>query len=103
MEKQGRRKAQFIAEAVLHYINFPESPEIKAQWDQVALKKNVESIVKDFLQKELNEPDVNSQLENHAALLTPSESENATVNYGDIDPDLFASIQNSIKELRNRR
>lgn len=47
LNKQGRRKAQFLVNAVIHYINCPESPEAAAapKIDRQAVEQLVREII----------------------------------------------------------
>lgn len=50
LEKQGpHRKAQFLVNAVLHYINCPETPNLAAP--QAAGRADIEAIVAEILKK----------------------------------------------------
>lgn len=53
LEKQGRHKAQFITNAVLHYIHCPEAPEIS---EPRPIDRNLlEQLVMDILKRQGNE------------------------------------------------
>lgn len=50
LNRQGRTKAQFIADAVLHYMNCPESPAIERlppQMDEERIKQIVYSLLRE--------------------------------------------------------
>lgn len=49
LNAQGRRKAQFIATAILHYIHCGETPNIPQ--DDTWLRQTVESIVQEVLKR----------------------------------------------------
>lgn len=49
LNAQGRHKAQFIAAAVLHYINCGEAPAIPL--DDARLRQTVEAVVLKVLEK----------------------------------------------------
>lgn len=50
LNEQGRRKAQFLVNAVLHYISCPETPEIAAPaaWDRRTMEQLVREILADM-------------------------------------------------------
>lgn len=50
LEQQGRHKAQFITNAVLHYINCPETPE--AAPPQTVDKALIEKLVLEILERQ---------------------------------------------------
>jgi len=102
LEAQGRRKAQFIAEAVLHYINYSGSQEGYTQQDTDALKRTVEKIVREYLKAK---PDASAA---EAPVISPQyvvespadESMPGIGQGGEIDDDLLASIRESVSALR---
>lgn len=50
LNRQGRTKAQFITEAILHYMNCPESPAIElppSQMDEARIKQIVRSLLQE--------------------------------------------------------
>ncbi len=49
LNAQGRHKAQYIASAVLHYINCTETPSLPQ--DDAAFRQAVEAIVADVMKK----------------------------------------------------
>ena len=55
---QGRRKAQFIVNAILHYLNCKETPEISApaSMDYAAVEKVVMQILEQRLSHSKTEP-----------------------------------------------
>lgn len=53
LEQQGRHKAQFITNAVLHYIHCPETPEIPEP--QPIDKDRLEKLVLDILSRQRKE------------------------------------------------
>ena len=101
LEAQGRRKAQFIAEAVLHYANCSESPEIKPQQNPAMLRKIIEGVVRECLHNEKEPPAAPEQADNLPVLAEVPDSENLRVFDGELDADLLASIQESMGTLRN--
>lgn len=103
LEAQGRRKAQYLSEAVLHYINCKETPDMTAQVEPSAalFKKQVESIVWEILRQNRNvdmkeetaAPEMNMEL--------PVKDFASEYPMADRDEDLFASIRESISALRD--
>lgn len=53
LEQQGRHKAQFITNAVLHYIHCPETPEIPEP--QTIDRNLLEQLVMDILKRQSGE------------------------------------------------
>ena len=51
LNRQGRKKAQFITDAILHYMNWPESPSVETSSAQVD-EEWVKRIVRSFLQEQ---------------------------------------------------
>lgn len=80
LEQQGRHKAQFITNAVLHYINCPETPE--AAPPQTVDKALLEKLVLEILERQSSNapmPVENVQVQDQSAPETnmeiPSELE----------------------------
>ena len=100
LESQGRRKANFIAEAILHYTG--ESETNTAGINPAALKSMVLSIVRECLKKESS--DKTTALPNEPFVL-PDESETfesieVPTATSIIDPDLLAAVQETIASSR---
>jgi hypothetical protein len=51
LETQGRRKAAYITEAILHYDNCTMSPQAKNQNDISAIRPVIESVVRELAEK----------------------------------------------------
>lgn len=51
LNRQGRTKAQFITDAILHYMNCPESPAIELPPPQMD-KERIRQIVRSLLQEQ---------------------------------------------------
>lgn len=51
LNRQGRKKAQFITDAILHYMNWPESPSVETSPAQVD-EERVKQIVRSLLQEQ---------------------------------------------------
>lgn len=104
LEAQGRRKSQFITEAVLHYANCTESPDIQVRQDPALLRKTVEAIVREFMKKETTAPTNADQEENLPQLeemRLPNDSSLLSGPDAEIDDALFASIKESMSALRD--
>jgi len=104
LESQGRRKAQFITEAVLHYINCNETPDIKVQQDPAMFKKTVEAIVREILKKDATPARSDARTEETLPPLMemdPNDEANFPFDSGgEIDEDLLASIRESMSTMR---
>lgn len=89
LEQQGRHKAQFITNAVLHYINYPETSEIPAASlpDQDWLEKNVLAILEEYTAKNAQSPEPKSSAQ-HA----PATNE----LYQHFDDDDISAIKNTL-------
>ena len=100
LEGQGRRKANFIAEAVLHYTG--ESQSNTAGINPAALKSMVSAIVRECLKKESS--DKNTALPVEPSVLPDEpetfESVSVPLNANDFDPDLLAAVKESIASSR---
>lgn len=74
LEQQGRHKAQFITNAVLHYINCPETPETAPP--QTVDKALLEKLVLEILERQGSKatmPVENLQVQGQSAPETNSE------------------------------
>jgi hypothetical protein len=104
LEKQGRRKAHFIAEAVLRNINGSEPINTGPSPD--VLRNMVEAIVKECLgterlpAQEQHQPDNNPVPERNQCEAERLDADTAAET---IDPDLRATIKNSIAAFRNAK
>lgn len=101
LNAQGRRKAQFITNAILHYINCTETPAIPQQAPALLDYAAIEAIVYKILQskdKEVQAPEP----ERPTAKRKPVKSEE--INFDDaakeIGEDAFAAIKNSMESFR---
>lgn len=59
LNRQGRKKAQFIAEAILHYMNCPENPAIdipSPQMDEDRIKQIVRSLLQEQASSKFQAP-----------------------------------------------
>ena len=71
LEKQGRHKAQFITNAVMHYIHCPETPEIS---EPRPIDRNLlEQLVMDILKCQGSELRSLPQKEEEAGVVDPEQ------------------------------
>ena len=96
LEGHGRRKAQFITEAVLFYID-GESQANTAGIDSALLKNLISTIVQESLEKETTDNGTASLIEEHISVETIQTS---TLDTNDIDSDLLAAVHASIESFR---
>lgn len=69
LEQQGRHKAQFITNAVLHYIHCPETPEIPGP---LSIDRSMlEQMVMDILKRQGGELHSSAQKEESAGVAKP--------------------------------
>jgi len=102
LEAQGRRKAQYISEAILHYANCAETPDIQVRNDIASLKPMIESIVRQLLKNEKPHKESTSGIETLPVLeLTEADADIPMDLEGAIDADLLAAMQESISSLRD--
>lgn len=100
LESQGRRKAQFIADAILHYAKCSETPEIKEQQDPAMFRNIVESYVRDCLKKGSPLPAAGSAPDNPVLLTETQNTESLPSADGlPLDGDLLACIRASMETL----
>lgn len=59
LNRQGRTKAQFITDAILHYMNCPESPAIELPPQQMD-EDRIKQIVRSLLEQAASTPQVPS-------------------------------------------
>lgn len=69
LEQQGRHKAQFITNAVLHYIHCPQTPEIPEP--QPIDRGLLEQLVMDILKRQSDEQRILPQKEEPAGAIEP--------------------------------
>ena len=103
LEKQGRRKAPFIAEAILHYINCNESPEIHIHKNQdtTLFKSMIKSVVLDILQNQQSDVKNIQNMSFDSITELPNTAKLPFVDSkNDIDKELLSSIQESMSTLR---
>lgn len=75
LNEQGRRKAQFLVNAVLHYINCPESPEAAAPspLDRQEVERLVREILADM------RPEVTPVVKDDAPKDTPAAASSESI------------------------
>ncbi len=98
LEKQGRHKAQFIASAVLHYINCSETPEVaSAPSADIDL---IEKIVLQILERHEIENcrPVKSGIDDQCPAIQPTRSYAETE--GILDEDSLSAIRNTLSAFR---
>ena len=97
LERRGRRKASFVTEAVLHYVNCNDSPDIHSQPDNLLLREIVESVVRDCLKN------MQSGLDDKHNVVLQGDGENMEADGipFDVDDDLLNSIHESMALLRD--
>lgn len=100
LEPMGRTKAQFLANAVLHYLHCPQTPDIPqpASADYTA----VEAIVRRILDERLPEPPAQHQKQSAKKKLHKSEDirlEDAEAILGE---DGMAAIADTLSAFRSK-
>lgn len=94
LNRQGRTKAQFIADAILHYMNCPESPAIdipSPQMDEERIRQIVRSLLREQTSPKFQAPSPGIQGE-------PTQEEEPTpasigiVSDNPFDEDQLAAI-----------
>lgn len=101
LNEQGRRKAQFLVNAVIHYINCPESPEA-ASAPKID-RQTVEQLVREILSNMQPEttPTTEKNMDRDIPPATASESIpfDATAMLGE---DGFHSLLNSLAAIQEQ-
>lgn len=75
LNRQGRTKAQFITDAILHYMNCPESPAIELpppQMDEDRIKQIVRSLLQEQVPPRPQAPNSDPQGESAQIESTPA-------------------------------
>lgn len=98
LEQQGRRTAQFLTNAVMHYIHCPETPEVPQQSSigQDELEKRVLEILQRYtasqqVQKPETVVEAPQEVEQPAQILDPIDD-----LQGLLSPEVSAAISNTI-------
>lgn len=103
LNQQGRRKAQFLVNAVLHYIHCPETPDLPElrteQGRGLAGQEDIETLIIHILEergyfKDLTSPAVNTEAIAAGGLETGAGSE--------LGADSMAAIVDSLAAFRGR-
>lgn len=101
LNAQGRRKAQFIANAILHYINCSETPGIPQQAPVPLDYGAIEAIVYKILQaKDKNVQAPEPERPTVKKKPVKSEEINFDDTAKDIGEDAFTAIKNSMESFR---
>lgn len=107
LEKQGpHRKAQFIVNAVLHYVNCKEAPDISSE--QAADRASIEKIVMEVLSRNdrgqqalENDADFRTTIKGGGEAPVEVEQESGDVqNQGGMDEMTFALIVDTMSAFR---
>jgi len=102
LESQGRRKAQYISEAILHYANCSETPNIQVKNDIAALKPMIEAVVRQLLKNEKQQSENTDEYETPFLQEDiPGETIELSDLEGSVDPDLLVSMRESISSFRD--
>lgn len=100
LNEQGRRKAQFLVNAVIHYINCPESPEAVAapKIDRQAVEQLVREILSNMRPEAI--PSTEGNTSGDIPPVTASESNpfDAAAMLGE---DGFHSLLNSLAAIQD--
>lgn len=99
LNAQGRHKAQYIAAAVLHYINCRETPA--APQDDAALRQAVESMVVEFLKKQNTFPEVQNHPVEDKIPKKVRQSSEIGMDNSELDANTMDAIRDSITAFRN--
>lgn len=100
LEPMGRTKAQFLANAVLHYLHCPQTPDIPqpASADYTA----VEAIVRRILEERLQEPPAQPQPQGTKKKLRKSEDIRLDDAEAVLGEDGMAAIADTLSAFRGK-
>ena len=100
LEPMGRTKAQFIANAVLHYLHCSQTPDIPhpASADYIA----VEAIVRRILDERLQEPPAQAQKQNAKKKIRKSEDIRLEDAESILGEDGMAAIADTLSAFRGK-
>lgn len=94
---QGRRKAQFISNAIIHYIHCTETPDIPQE-----IPLNIEKIVEDTIRKLLKEKDDQHKTISPPTLEKPTQkSSNISFDELPFDQDEIDIIGKTLNMFQN--
>ncbi len=97
LNEQGRRKAQFIVNAVMHYINCSETPNIS---QPVIDNSLIESIVRRIMEEQ--QPQKKEDIPRDTRTVKKSQSINFSNAEDLLGADGIATIKNSMASFRSR-
>ena len=102
LEPMGRTKAQFLANAVLHYLHCPQTPDIPQQ--APADYSAVEAIVRRILEEQLPEPIAQPPARQQGAQKKLRKSENVHLENAEaiLGEDGMAAIADTLLAFRGR-
>lgn len=108
LEQQGpRQKAQFIANAVLHYIHCPETPDVSAPSFQPLDRDVIEKIVLEILKqgeglkKETKESQTVPERKNGKSTESVKNQQQSENDSQIMDDDVMALIASTMSAFRN--
>ena len=101
LNEQGRRKAQFLVNAVIHYINGPESPEAAAapKIDRQTVEQLVREILSNMQPEETSTTEGNTPGEIPPTTASESIPFDAAAMLGE---DGFHSLLNSLAAIQEQ-
>lgn len=101
LNEQGRRKAQFLVNAVIHYINCPESPEAAAapKIDRQTVEQLVREILSNMQPEETSTTEGNTPGEIPPTTASESIPFEAAAMLGE---DGFHSLLNSLAAIQEQ-
>ena len=101
LNEQGRRKAQFLVNAVIHYINCPESPEAAAapKIDRQTVEQLVREILSNMQPEETSTTEGNTPGEIPPTTASESIPFDAAAMLGE---DGFHSLLNSLASIQEQ-
>ena len=101
LNEQGRRKAQFLVNAVIHYINCPESPEAAAapKIDRQTVEQLVREILSNMQPEETSTTEGNTPGEIPPTTASESIPFDAAAMRGE---DGFHSLLNSLAAIQEQ-
>ena len=93
LNRQGRRKAQFLVNAVMHYIDIPQEPPV-----DTAL---IETIVRKVLKEQSEEPQIKKTEKHHPSTVqAPEDDFSFDEAAGALGADGLAAIANTMAMFR---
>ena len=101
LNEQGRRKAQFLVNAVIHYINCPESPEAAAapKIDRQTVEQLVREILSNMQPEETSTTEGNTPGEIPPTTASESIPFDAAAKLGE---DGFHTLLNSLAAIQEQ-